>query len=809
MIRHYFIAALRNMAANRLISAIAILGLSVGIAAALLMALVVRNQTSIDDFLPLSKQTFLVASPPHPELPGLDWDVASNFQTINVLRNLAGVEAVSRLQMNDPDRPKALTHGDITGWDSFYWADPNIFDLLRLPVLRGDLKDALRRPDGIVLTRTMAQKYFGHDDVLDQSILLDGHPMVVRAIIRDLPAGATSLKSGIFASGLARFALLAPPNTNWMSVAVDGHDPDNLTYVRLAPGGDVTVIEKAVAAYYKPVIMNTAHPLAKLLRLDAVRLFDPLNPGIGVRLTVAATAGALLLLIAAINYVNLMLACAARREREIGTRKACGAGRHTLARQFLGEAMLAVLLAAILALALAEWLLPLVNTFLDMGLKLDFMNDPLLDFSFLLFVPSLGAVVGAWPALVLSRLQPVDLLRGRVRMAGRSTSIRNLLVLAQFVILLVLGICGWVAWQQYQFATGEALRVDTDQMLVLHLTRENMHQTPPGDPVICDAALEDALRKLPGVRGAACSGTNFLEDLGQFIDGPRGKLFRINWQTIDLGLLTLYGVKPVAGSLPAPGTLATGTVINLLAVRKLGFASPEAAIGHSWIPAGISARSRERQGKTHPTIVAVVPDFVFGPINQPLQATMYRNSNGISFGGLIHIKLNGRRIPETLAAIDRLWTESGMHGPIDRFFVNQYLERRYRDLSRQAQFFSLFSVIAIALACLGLLGIAIATAERRTKEIGVRKAMGADDGQIVALLLWQFAQPVLWANVIAWPVAWWLMRRWLSGFAYHIDLHWWVFAGASLGALLVALLTVAGQAWAAARQKPVLALRYE
>jgi putative ABC transport system permease protein len=166
-------------------------------------------------------------------------------------------------------------------------------------------------------------------------------------------------------------------------------------------------------------------------------------------------------------------------------------------------------------------------------------------------------------------------------------------------------------------------------------------------------------------------------------------------------------------------------------------------------------------------------------------------------------------MPETLAAIDRLWTATGHNGPIKRGFLNLQMEELYLNMTRETEMFAFFSGLAIFLACLGLFGIAVSTAERRTKEIGIRKAMGASNAQVVALLLWQFAQPVLWANVIAWPVAWWLMRRWLSGFAYHVDLRWWVFAGASAGALAIALATVAGQAFLTARAKPVLALRYE
>jgi len=264
---------------------------------------------------------------------------------------------------------------------------------------------------------------------------------------------------------------------------------------------------------------------------------------------------------------------------------------------------------------------------------------------------------------------------------------------------------------------------------------------------------------------------------------------------------------------------AVGAVINMAAVRKLGFASPQAALGKSWVLAAHTAPDFIKLFNTDfgrgAIITAVVPDFSFAPVTQPVVATLYAPMGTINKGwdtsglGMIHIKLDGHAIPETLAAIDQAWAKSGINAPMDRFFLDDHMQQLYQDMTRDAEFFAGCTTLAIILACLGLVSIAVGTAERRTKEIGVRKAMGAGDSQVVTLLLWQFAQPVLWANIIAWPVAWWLMRRWLSGFAYRIDLHWWVFAGASAGALAIALAAVAGQAWITARRKPVLALRYE
>jgi putative ABC transport system permease protein len=245
----------------------------------------------------------------------------------------------------------------------------------------------------------------------------------------------------------------------------------------------------------------------------------------------------------------------------------------------------------------------------------------------------------------------------------------------------------------------------------------------------------------------------------------------------------------------------------------LGFASPRAALGKNWINAVKDMRPDFRkvwheEFRQHAVITAVVPDFSFATVRTQIQPALYTPWFPV-FARTLHVKLDGKAIPETLAAIDRAFALSGIDRPLDRFFLDDHMQLLYRDVTRDAQFFAACAGIAILLACMGLVGIAVSTAERRTKEIGVRKAMGASSLRVVLLLLWRFSLPVLLANVIAWPLSWWLMQRWLSGFAYRIELSWWFFAGASGAALALALLTVMGQAIKAARQKPVLALRYE
>ena len=814
MIRHILIAAWRNMAANKLISAIAILGLAVGIAAALLMAAVIRNQLSFDHFIPGHERTYIAVTRDNPRIakPAPCHAIPycqRGMPALAAKLKLAApeIEAITRLAYTEGfngDEPLTLQAGGVTGQEMLYWADPNAFDVLPLPVLHGDLATALRRPDGIVLPRAMARKYFGRDDVVGRTITLEGHPMIVRAVIRDLPANGTTLMSGIFAAGTAAFSPIAPNRPG---------GPPVYTYLRLRPGASVAAVEDRITAVADAVVFRMGMPneqhnlsLGHLLRLDRANLDEVNNPGVHARLAAAALAGLMVLLIALLNFVNLTTARSGRREKDVGVRKACGAGRAALIAQFLGEAMLAVLLATILALAAGEWLMPMVNAFLRTGARL---NDPLLPL-LLAAVLASGLAAGAWPAFVLSAFRPASTLRGWS--AGtRAGLIRNLLVALQFAMLILLAIAAAVVWQQRQYATHDALKADFDNVL---LVQSNLPPVPGRRPFMlnmqspdaCPASFRDAVQRLPGVRDVRCTSQSFLRANSGFNWFARnGTLMSMNSSRVDPAVFRLYGIRPLAGTLAN----TSGAIINMSAVKFLGFASPQAALGHSWIPKELPADDWRTRNELHSRITAVVPDFAFTPVTEAIQPTVYGAWTDGQPTRAIHIKLTGTRVPETLAAIDHAWNASGQPGVIDRIFVADYIAQFYQDMLREAQFFTTFAAIAIFLSCLGLFGIAVSTAERRTKEIGIRKAMGAGNAQIVALLLWQFAQPVLWANVIAWPVAWWLMRRWLSGFAYHIDLHWWVFAAASLGALAIALATVAGQAFLTARAKPVLALRTE
>jgi putative ABC transport system permease protein len=816
MFRNCLAAALRHLARNRLYAAISVFGLALGLWGALLTALTIRSQFTNNHFIPGYERIYQAVYAIEP--PGLPVNYTDT--TLNSLASL--------LQLNVPQLQGAtrltsetllLRHAAVQAGEPVYWVDPNFFALLRLPVVAGDLAHALARPDGIVLPRSMARKYFGRDDPIGQivtvadarqlmgklSALGSPRPMIVTAIVEDMPENGTELHTGAFASGLASFSKL-----NQLD-----HDPTNLpgtdsfsssvtTFLRLAPGASIESVRLSLQAANLRSLrylmgdarfakMGKPFVSLELIRLDRINSHPGLHPDFAGRLITSIILGSLILLIACVNFINLMTARATRRSREVGIRKLAGAGRHLLILQFLGESTLYVLTAMLTAVALTEWSLPYVNAFLVSDASFDYWRNATLLGSLFAATALLGILAGAYPALIMSGFRPLSVLKGLAQSSGAGW-VRQGLVTLQFAILVALVISATVIYQQRIYATTDGLRIKPDQVLGIY--------SP------CRAAFVSGLKALPGVQAVACSGFQMLgAGDSSSVKARDGADVSMTDVPTDLAVFDLYGLKPLAGSFGVQGDPASGQyVINESAVRQLHFASAQAAIGQK-LDLPFFGQPGDN-GKVHGMhIVGVVPDFTIGTVQRPIPPTAYVVAPDVY--GLISVKLTGRQLPQTLVAIDRVWTRTGGEGPINRFFMNEHIEHEYLSMLREAQGFGIFTVVAALLASLGLFGLAASIAESRTREIGIRKALGADTSDVIRLLLWQFSRPVLWANLVAWPVTAWAMHRWLQGFAYHVDLALWLFPAAGSLAFVIALLTVCTHSVLVARAKPVAVLRYE
>jgi putative ABC transport system permease protein len=821
---NYLVTALRNLGRNWLYAGVTVLGLAVSFTAAILIGLYVRDEYSYDRFIPGYQQVYrlefdlvLPGQKPKPWI-GTVSTAAGNFRL-----DFPEAQQVARLMATGA----LVKQGQTTTRERTLWADPDFFRIMALPVLAGDASAALETPDGLVLTRTMARKYFGQDAPIGRILLVNSgarfpgrpgppafHPMRILAVLKDLPSN-THLAGDIFAAARS-------PNS---PISFDDSFPspvnvDQLTYVRLKPGVTGEALLERVKAFgprhYPPAAPGAPYPqqfrLMPLKTLHFTAAGGDLRPP-GDRNVDAGVAavGALIVIIAAFNFVTLMIARAARRAVEVGVRKALGARRRDLMAQFIGEALIHVLIATALAMVLAPLILPHLNAFLQRTMVLDYPRDPSLTAGVVIGGLVIAILAGAYPSFVLSGFRPVTALKGGASQPAGSAAVGKALVVGQFAILIGLIVMTATIYRQTRFALTDALRLDTSQVALVESG--------------CRGSFATALAALPGVKATSCAGAVPLGfgDTNSLVNMPDYSQRTVQYGPVDAGFFEMHGLTPLAGRFfqrgrgedmaldrPDPSPDAEPSVVlNESAMRLLGFASPAAAVGKTivWGRWSVTRGPATILPARPSLVIGVVRDFTLGSIRTAIKPTVYLVDPAMA--GQLMAKLDGRALPETLAAIDELGRKTGADRHVNVTFETETVRSFYQDVITQGLVIAVCAGLAIFIACIGLFALAAFTTERRTKEIGVRKAMGASTLDVVRLLLWQFVQPVLWANLIAWPAAWWVMNRWLQGFAYRVELPVWLFAAAMALAAVIALVTVSYQSFMVARAKPVSALRYE
>ena len=832
MFRNYLAAALRNLVRNKLYAAINVIGLAIGLTAALLIGLFVRDEFSYDKWLPNYDRTYKVSSVMVMPNITIHNDRAPVIVAGLLKQDYAQIEEITRFA----PFPAGLRQGDIEFQENVTWADPNLFDILQLPAIAGNLATALQQPDGVVLTRSLARKYFGRDDPVGETIEINRRAVMrVTAILEDLPSN-THLALTVIASGRNALSPLAQLDSRAL-VSTTGIIPAIFTYLRLAPGTSAEQLRQALPDFVRRNPRFTSPDVAYTLQLAPMAASHLQSAAVTGTMTapgsVAVVYSALLIailimVVASINFVNLTSARALRRAVEVDVRKVSGAVRRQLIVQFICESVFYAVLGMAGAVAGVRILLPSFNGFLQRTIVLDFARDPVLIGAMFAMVMVVGVLAGAYPAFVLSRFSPAAVLKGSLpRLLGRGRG-RQVLVAVQFAVLIVLALVSTAIYRQTHYAMNEALRFDRDLVLLI-----NTNAGPLAPSVPCDTSFATQVRALPGVHGAACSSASILnqgtgDSPSTDVMGSGGATVNAKERIVDFGFFELHGLKPLAGrffsrdfgtdAMPVGGkfTAAPAVVINETLSRAMGYATPQSAIGQTvkWRPQLPVSRvfGPPGAGAAAPTegssqIIGVVSDFAQGSVREGISPGIFWiDPAGYS---LLNVKLAGGQVPETLAAIDRIWKQSGQSQPISRRFLDQQVQNMYRDVVRLTQTTGAFAMVAVFIACLGLFGLAAFAAENRTKEIGVRKALGASKADILRLMLWEFSRPVIWASLVSWPVAYFVMRYWLDGFADRVDIGLWTFPAATTLALVIAVLTVVGHALLVARSQPVTALRYE
>lgn len=822
MFRSYLAAALHNFQRNGVYAALTVTGLAIGFASAILIGLYLRHELTYDRFIPGHDRVFLVSETFYSSSkPKSEFDVTSARLADDLKLDFPQIQYAARMVYLG--FPPVIRRGALSvSEQAFGSADPDFFKVLPMPAVAGDPATALDEPDGVVLTRGAARKFFGRDAPIGGVLLIDGHLTHVTAVIEDLPSNS-HLNTEVFASSKAPWSM-------FQSLYAGGYSTNNnLTYIRLRPGASAAALSAALPAFEARRIMPSLRLLSPdqqndryvlhlkpltSIHLQPSDLGDP-KPGADVKVLAGiGIIGGLIVVVAAINFVTLMTARASRRAAEVGVRKALGAQRKDLIVQFMGEAAIYVAIALVLAVALVELLLPAVSAALQRKIAFNYLTDPQLFFTIISVALATALLAGVYPALVLSSFRPSSVLKGGPIAASGGGGVRQALVVAQFAVLIALLLSALTIYRQTTFALRDATHTNKDGVVMLFASP-------------CTDALRDVIAAVPGVRRAACASPGAV-GLGENNDRTTAgdqKAMLTN-AAVDFGFFEVYGIRPLAGRLPEAGRpgddggklgdTAPPILLNESAVRALGFKSPQAAIGrmvtwHYYSKAALAKNGGPPPPARASEVIGVLPDFTFGSIRKKVEASFFfvGPKTDMTNSVALNVRLDPAQQAQTLERIDKVWAKVSGGLPLQQYFADQFLLRLYIDNVIQGGFIAVCALIAVSIACLGLFALSAYTAERRTKEIGIRKAMGATSSDILRLLLWQFAKPVLWANLLALPLAWLAMDYWLKGFAYRVDLAPWTFVAAASAGVVIAWGTVFVHALRVARARPVGALRYE
>jgi putative ABC transport system permease protein len=827
MWRNYLTVGYRALTRNRTYAAINIVGLAVGLAACLMLLLYVRYETSYDEWLPEADRAYQVQSFGQDPETGerIEQQGATQPVAEALAKDFPQIEAISRFDSVDD---VIVQNGVTTAAEMMRAADPGFFRIIQIPFLRGNRARALEGMDGLVLSRSEAIRRFGTLDVLGRTVstILAGEPRDLRVtgVFEDLP------KNSHMAFGMVR-RLTAKEIAECPWGCVTG-----MIYLKLRPGVSAGAIHAQMPAWEKRNV-----PPRDVAGGDIGRIYDwrlvslpdiHLGPGQdgdrpGNDIATLATFGIVALLIlgmACVNFINLATARASRRAREVAVRKVLGARRSQLVIQFLGESLLVVAVAMLLALTLLELALPAFSALLDVDMDLRYFGAGGLAPPVLGLILLVGLAGGLYPAFYLSRYQPGAVLKANHSLAETPGTgrLRNLLVIVQFAISIGLIVCTAVVHQQTLFARSTDPGFEREGLLQIY----GLHKPEVGGAV---EALTREIERIDGVSSAA--GTMIVPGSGRTLyttvavpgrDAP----VQLGWYSVEPDFFATMKTPIVAGRALSPSHSADkatvdaddgpaadaeiariaargfNIVVNQAAVARLGFGSAAAAVGKQ---IGVPLFGQE-VGPVAATIVGVAQDSRYRSLRQPVEPILYYD-RGVYIW--LAVRYDGADPQELLREAEGVWRRLLPQVPFEADFAEEKLAGLYGADEARGRTFGGFAVLAIAIACLGLFGLAAFTAERRTKEIGIRKVFGARIRDIVQLLAWQFSKPVIVANLVAWPVAWWLMRDWLNGFDARIALGPGPFLLAGFLALAIALGTIAGHAVKVARLTPIHALRYE
>jgi putative ABC transport system permease protein len=816
MLKNYFKIAWRNIQNNTLFSFINIFGLSIGFACCMLIALYVIHETSYDrhhknaDRLYELATTFVKDGKNDPK-PNTPAPMAAAMK-----REFPEIEESARiLQLFGEDKTLlqySLNNGEAK---SFYEtkgfaADPTFFRLFSYHFIEGNPQSCLDAANTVVINEEIAKKLFGNEPALNRIIKISSNTngdttIKVTGVFRPSKS-PTQIDARFFISMKGgRVQQFTDEQTDMAS--------NNMfqTFLLLKPGAQAKTLEAKFPAFVDKYIGAALKSIGFykkqfLIPVKKMHLYSGLDSNISAvgslaSLYILGSIAVFTLLLACINFMNLSTARSSKRSSEVGIRKVLGAEKHSLIKQFIGESVLLSFIALLLAFGIATLSLPLFSYISGTELAPDFPAQWPLILSFIGIAIVTGLLAGSYPAFYLSSFIPIKVLKGRFTNSLSAVALRKGLVIFQFIISVVLIIASVVINKQMQYMRTKDLGFEKDQQIIIPMRSSNAKNIY--------TALKNDIQKNPLVQNVGASfyypGITNPSDMSVHPEGKsadEGRLVRTNF--VDENFLQTLGIKPVAGRLFSsqfPADTNGRMIINLSAVRELNFPSPNEALGKKLI-----FDWRGQSFEYH--IVGVVNDFHFQDLHVPIAPYAFLLNNQPFYSYLV-VHAKAGNVSSLLNSIGRTWSSLNQNEPFEYSFLDEDFQKNYTTEDRRAAMVGFFTTIAILISCLGLFGLASFTAEQRTKEIGIRKVLGASVASIVGLLSKDFIKLVVIALFIAAPIGLFFMNKWLEDFAYRITIGWWIFAIAGIFAILIAFATISLQAIKAALTNPIKNLRTE
>ncbi|HJP62356.1 MAG TPA: ABC transporter permease [Mucilaginibacter sp.] len=813
MIRNYLKIAIRQLRRQKMYAAIKIGGFALGIAACLLIALYIRDETSFDRSYPDMDRIYRVVgfyAHDGKVEKGTDWPAPMSKA---IQADLPEVEVAGRMMPNNlmghagSNQLRRADQVQNNYEQGFVYADQQMLDILKLPIVYGNPAAALKEPNTLVISKSKADKYFPGQNPVGKVMIVDNdkaHPYRITAIMADIPSNS-HLHPYNFLMTMAGVEFGDGEQNNWGNYNYS-------TYIKLKPGTDLPAFEHKLS---HDILINYLLPMAikegmkdaekqvakfslhmqpvKDINLYSYDIPDGLSHG-DIRFVwlFGAIAG-FILVIACINFINLSTAKSANRAKEVGLRKVVGSYRSSLINQFLTESLVYSVVSFVLGVIFAWLLLPYFNILASKSLTM-----PWTDWRFVPFILGaaliVGLAAGLYPALYLSSFRPAQVLKGSVSVGSKSPALRNSLVVFQFTASIILIVSTLVIYKQTNFILNRKVGFDKDQVMILQGTNtmgdasvKNFKNELAKTASIKSVSISDYLP----VNGTKRNGNTFFQEGRTKLDAGVSGQF---WQVDDTYLKTL-GMKLVEGRNfsydMADDTAGKTLVINQTMAKRLNLKNP---VGKRITNGGVF------------TVIGVVQDFNFDSMRGNIDPL------ALHFGlspSIMTVKFNGSDVKSTIANVSALWKKYSPDQPIRYTFLDEQFAVMYADVQRTGSIFTSFAVLAIIIACLGLFALSAFMAEQRSKEIGIRKVLGASVRGITTMLSMDFIKLVIIAIVIASPIAWWGMNKWLQDFAYKIPISWWIFALAGVVSILIALITVSFQSIKAALMNPVKSLKSE